>query len=155
MAAPKPPSKQLARFIAKYDPEIARLAKAILARMRERFPNAVEMIYDNYNALAIGWGPSDRVSEVVCSIALFPRWVSVFFFAGAKLPDPHGLLKGKGKKARHLVVRDAALLDEPAVAALFDAAIAHAGNPFDGKSRRRMIIKSISPKQRPRRIAKK
>ncbi len=25
-------------------------------RLRRRFPTAVELVYDNYNALAFGWG---------------------------------------------------------------------------------------------------
>ena len=49
-----------------------------------------------YNALAIGFGPTDRASEAICSLAVFPRWVSFFLMQGARLPDPHHLLKGKG-----------------------------------------------------------
>ena len=64
---------QIASFLAKYTPEIEAFAKAARARMRARLPGATELVYDNYNALAIGYGPSERASEAVFSIAVFPR----------------------------------------------------------------------------------
>jgi hypothetical protein len=143
--------KQLAGFIAKYTPEIAALAHAALAKMRARLPGAVELVYDNYNALAVGFGPSERTSEAVFSIALFPRWVSLFFLHGADLPDPGKLLQGNGKVARHIVLDDADALDQPGVRALMDQALARAARPLDATSSGRIVIKSISAKQRPRR----
>ena len=44
---------QLAGFLAKSTPEIALLAEAILAKMRLRLLGAFQLVYDNYNALAI------------------------------------------------------------------------------------------------------
>ena len=60
-------------------PEIGALAKAILGKMRKRLPRAVELVYDNYNALVIGFGPTERASDAIFSIAVYPRWVSLFF----------------------------------------------------------------------------
>ena len=80
LAAPaKDAEAQLAAFLAKFTPEIETFAKAVRARMRSRLPGANELVYDNYNALAIGYAPSERASEAIFSIALFPRWVSLFF----------------------------------------------------------------------------
>src|SRR5215510_2771653 len=112
------PEDQLAGFIGKYNPEIGALAHAILEKMRARLPGAIELVYDNYNALAIGFGPTERASDVIFSIALYPRWVSLFFFHAVGLPDPEMLLRGSGNQARHIVLKDPALLDEPAVRAL-------------------------------------
>src|SRR5471030_1684650 len=100
--------KQLARFMARYAPAVAAVAKAALAKMRKRLPGAVELVYDNYNALVIAFGPTERVSDVIFSIALYPRWVTLFFKDGATLTDPHGLLKGGGKAFRHIVLDGAA-----------------------------------------------
>ncbi len=144
------PEKELAQFIAKYTPEIAALARAALARMRARLPGAIELVYDNYNALAIGFGPTERASEAIFSITLFPRWVSLFFLDGARLPDPQKLLKGSGKKARHLVLKEAADLDQPAIQSLIAHALERA-QPIDGQVPGRIVIKSVSAKQRPRR----
>ncbi|MGA7411558.1 MAG: DUF1801 domain-containing protein [Bryobacteraceae bacterium] len=91
--------------------------------MRKRLPGAVELVYDNYNALAIGFGPSEKASEAIFSIAVFPRWVSLFFLQGATLEDPENLLKGSGRRARHIVLKDAGTLDEPAIEALMAQAL--------------------------------
>ena len=148
-----PPEKQLAGFIAKYTPEIAAIARAALAKMRARVPSALVVVWDNYNALAIGFGPTERAADVIVSIVLYPRWVSLFFFHAAGLPDPQKLLKGRGKAIRHLVLEDAAVLDTPGVQALVASALERAAKPLDGKSPGRLVIKSISAKQRPRRPA--
>ncbi len=148
------PKVQLDGFLAKFKPEVRAIAKAALAKMRRRLPGALELVYDNYNALAIGFGPSERAGEAIFSIALFPRWVSLFFLqSGATLPDPQGLLKGTGKRARHIVLASAADLDTPAVQALMKQALARAVKPIDSRGTNRTIIKSVSAKQRPRRPA--
>ena len=149
----KASEEQLAGFIAKYTPEIGALALKALAKMRARLPGAIELVYDNYNALAIGFSPTERASDVVFSITLYPRWVSLFFFRGAGLPDPQKLLKGNGKQVRHIVLESAADLDKPAVKALMDRALERSANPLDSANRGRIIIKSISARQRPRRPA--
>ncbi len=150
MPSPSPES-QLAGFIAKYSPVIAKQTRAVLAALRTRLPGATELVYDNYNALAIGFGPTDRVGDIIFSVAAYPRWVSLFFMQARGLPDPTGLLQGSGTKARHIVLGDPADLDRPAVRALIRAALATAIRPLDRDQPRRLVIKSISAKQRPRR----
>jgi len=149
-AKKKSPRQELAGFIAKYTPEVASLARRVLVKMRSRLPGAVELVYDNYNALAIGFGPTERASDAIFSIAVYPRWVSLFFFQGAKLEDPEKLLEGGGKAVRHIVLEDAAALDRPAVKALMKQALERAPKPLDKKARAKLVIKSISAKQRPR-----
>ena len=149
----KSPEQQLAGFIAKYTPAVGRLARAVLEKMRERLPGAVELVYDNYNALVVGFGPSERASDAVFSIALYPRWVNLFFLNGVGLPDPHRLLRGQGKQVRSIKLLDPATLDIPAVRELMARALERADPPLDGDGPGRMVIKSISPKQRPRRPA--
>lgn len=146
------PAAQLERFLARYEPGIAAVAKASLAKLRKRLPGAVQLVYDNYNALVIAFGPSERASELILSIALYPRWVTLFLARGAVLPDPENLLKGSGTTIRHVVLESARDLDKPAVRAL----IAHAvelSKPLDPRGRGRLVIKSVSAKQRPRRPA--
>ncbi|HEX8245452.1 MAG TPA: hypothetical protein VF541_18215, partial [Longimicrobium sp.] len=109
------PQAQLAGFLAKYTPEITAEAAAALERLRAQVPGAVEMVYDNYNGLVIGFGATERSSEAVLSIAVMPRWVNLFFLAGATLPDPHALLQGSGKAVRHVVLRSASDIDRPGV----------------------------------------
>jgi hypothetical protein len=145
------PERQLAGFIARFTPEVAELAEAVLNKMRRRYPTALELVYDNYNALAIGFCPTERASDGIFSIALYPKWVSLFFLQGAHLPDPAKLLKGSGNVVRYIVLPNPAMLDDPAVTALMNEAVARARVPFDSKGAQRLIIKSVSAKQRARR----
>jgi hypothetical protein len=148
---PSQAEEQLASFIAKFSPEVDALARSILAAMRERYPTAIEMIYDNYNALAIGFGPTERPSQAIFSIAVFPNWVSLFFLQGKGLPDPDGILEGSGNVARHIRLPSPGRLDELSVKKLMQEATATATIPFAAVGVPRLIIKSISAKQRPRR----
>jgi hypothetical protein len=145
--------EKLGLFIRKYSPEVQRVARAALVKMRARLPGAVELVYDNYNALAIAFGPSERVADVIFSIALYPRWVSLFFRHGATLADPKGMLKGSGKEYRHIVLESAAVLDSAEVRRLMKSALQASSPAIDSKSRRRIVIKSVAARQRPRRPA--
>lgn len=146
------PKFQLDSFLAKFTPEMAKNAKGVLAAMRKRCPGAIELVYDNYNALAIGFATGERVRDAWFSIAVFPNWVSIFFFKTLPLKDPDKLLKGSGKTTRHIVLADGAKsLASRGVAALIDQALEKAGQPFAKGGRGRIVIKSVSAKQRPRR----
>jgi hypothetical protein len=144
-------SKQVAGFIAKFDPAIARLVKASRAALRKRFPTAVELVYDNYNALAIGFGPNERTSEAIVSLAVYARGVNLYFTQGARLADPREILQGNGNQGRFIRLQDVAQFDEPAVLALLAAAEKFGKNAFLAEGKGYVVIKSVSAKQRPRR----
>ncbi|MBY0507404.1 MAG: hypothetical protein K2X03_26055 [Bryobacteraceae bacterium] len=143
--------QQLDGFLDAFTPEVAALARKALAKMHRRYPTATALVYDNYNALAIAFAPSERASEAIFSLALYPRWVSLFFAQAKQLPDPHGLLKGSGSTMRHIVLEKATLLDDPRVKELMVAAVKLAKVPFPASGQARVVIKSVSAKQRPRR----
>src|SRR3954462_15131571 len=142
---------ELDSFIDKFTPEVAALTRALIDKMKARVPGAVIMVYDNYNALAIGFGPSEKAGQAVLSLAVFPKWVTLCFLRGKGLPDPAGLLKGEGSRVRHVRLDPPERLDLPEVQALISEALARAEPPFDPAAEPRLIIKSISAKQRPRR----
>jgi len=145
------PKKQLDSFLAKYNPKITSLARGALVKMRKRLPGSLEMVYDNYNALVIGFVPNERPSDAIFSIALYPDHVTLCFLQGASVPDPKHRLMGSGNVVRHIRLESAATLDDPEIVSLMNAALHRAKVPLDPKQRRRLIIKSISAKQRPRR----
>jgi len=153
MAQVKDAERQLAGFMAKFTEGVASFAEATLGEMRRLYPTALELVYDNYNALAIGFGPTERASDAIFSIALYPRWVSLFFLQAQGLPDPDKILRGSGSTAKHVVLTSPAMLHAPAVAELMREAAARAKAPFNPGCEHRLIIKSISAKQRPRRPA--
>jgi hypothetical protein len=150
----KSPRQRLDGFIDKYVPEVAAFARAVLDKMRARLPGAVEFVYDNYNWLVIGFGPTERPSDAVFSVVLPPGRVTLCFLQGARLPDPHHILRGNGKVVRNLGLESPDDLDRPEVQDLIAVALERARVPFDPEDDRQLIIKSVSAKQRLRRPAK-
>jgi hypothetical protein len=145
------PARQLAAFIAAYDPTVARLARTTRAALRKRLPTAIELVYDNYQFLAIGFSATERASDCVVSLAVSPKGVALSFYYGATLPDPDKVLLGEGKQNRFVRLESAATLADAAVEALIAAALAQAKTPLPKSGRGHTVIKSISAKQRPRR----
>jgi hypothetical protein len=141
---------QLNAFLARYSPEIAADALRALAILAKRLPTATRLVYDNYNALVVAFGASQKVGDIILSVALYPRWVTLFFLRGVDLPDPHGLLEGSGSQVRGVRLQPVSRLETPEVGALIDAAVVRA-LPLPASGQGPLIIKSISAKQRPRR----
>jgi len=146
-----PVERQLDSFLARFDPATEAVARDARARLKKRLPSSVEMIYDNYNALVLGFGATDKVSEAVLSLAVFPNWVTLCFLWGVALDDPLGLLKGDGNQVRHIRLSSAEEIDRAGVAALIDQAVSNSKTPFPA-AMPVTIVKSISAKQRPRRV---
>jgi len=48
-------SRELAKFIAKYEPSSVRQAKQVLANLRKHTPGAVEMVHDNWHGPVCRW----------------------------------------------------------------------------------------------------
>src|ERR1700674_1807285 len=63
------PAKQVAGFIAKFAPKVARLIRSTRAAVRRRFPTAVELVYDNYNFFVMGFCTTERASDCIVSLA--------------------------------------------------------------------------------------
>ena len=150
-AATPSPERQLATFLAKYTPEIVAETEAVLAKMRARLPGAVEMVYDNYNALVVGFGAEERPHDAVFSIAVYPDHVTLVFIWGADLFDPGKLLRGEGNQVRHIRLDGPETLDAAPVRALMTEAIARSARPFDETQPNRIVIRAVAEKQRPRR----
>ena len=147
---PADAEKQLDGFIAKFDPANQKLIRAVRTALRKRLPTAYELVYDNYNFFVIGYGPTERPSESILSIAAAANGVGLCFVHGASLPDPYRILSGSGKQTRFLHLDSAAVVARPEVEALIAAAVHHAKSPMRASGRIQLIIRSISAKQRPR-----
>jgi hypothetical protein len=145
------PAKQVASFIAKFDPAIAKLTRSCRSVVRKRYPSAIELVYDNYNALAIGYSPTEKTSEVVFSLAVYARGLNLYFMYGRSLPDPNGLLQGSGTQGAFIRLESVATLDEPKVIDLIQRAVKRQKPTFPAKGKGYTVVKSISAKQRPRR----
>ena len=142
---------QLKTFIGKFDPKDQRLIRAVRAAVRKRFGGAWELVYDNYNFFVIGYSPTERPSDAIVSITARAGSVGLCFIRGAALPDPKKLLQGSGSQTRFIRLESVDVLARPEIEALIASAIAKAGAPLPPKGRGRLIIRSISARQRPRR----
>ena len=145
--------RRIATFVDKYTPAIAMQLRDVRQRLRAHFPRGVEMVFDNYNALVFGIGPTDNSRDSFISVAGYPRWVTLFFLHGADLADPEGLLEGDGKQVRGIRLKTPADLDSPAVAALIAQAIAPHRDALAVAPALATVIKMEAVKQRPRRPA--
>jgi len=149
--APAAAEKQLKGFIDKFDAKTRAVIRASRRALRRRMPSANELVYDNYNFFVIGYCPTERPTDCVVSIAAAANGVGLSFYYGASLPDPHKLLLGSGRQNRFIRIPSAAVLNQPEVDALIGAALDQARAPMPAGGRGRLIIRSISEKQRPRR----
>jgi hypothetical protein len=142
---------ELQSFLDKYNPEIAALGAACVKKLRKLYPTATVWVYDNYNALAVAFGPPAEPAHAIFSIALYPRWISLFFLQAKTLEDPSRLLQGTGDAIRHIVLHSPRDLDQPAIQFLLKLALKQAKTPLPAKGKGELIIQSVSAKQRPRR----
>ncbi len=149
---------QLAGFFAKYEPATAALGKALRAKLRARLPGLFEIVYmyENQNALVISYSPSERGYEGMCSIAVRPDGVSLYFTRGAELSksDPNKLLQGRGNGVRHVVMRSVADFDRAEIEALMAAALKLANLRLDAGAKGSVILRAEAQKRRARRAKK-
>jgi len=143
--------RQLAAFIGKFSPVDQRLIRAVRRAVRKRFPTANELVYDNYNFFVIGYSPTERPSDAIVSIAARANGVGLCFIHGARLPDPARMLLGSGRQTRFIRLTSPRVLDRQEVKALGSAAVAQARTPLPAAGRGKLIVRSVSAKQRPRR----
>ena len=149
---------QLASFFAKYEPAIVKLGKALRAKLRARLPGLFEIVYvyDSQNALVISYSPTERGYAGLCSLALYPDRVNLFFGQGALLSksDPYKLLQGRGKTVRHVALNTVADFDRAEIEVLIAAALKLAKVGLDAGTKGSVIIKAEAQKQRARRASK-
>lgn len=102
-------------------PEHEATLRALRALARELHPGHVEVARPGDRAVSWGWGPK-KMSEAYAYALPYKGHVNLGFYRGAFLPDPRGMLKGTGKAMRHLSVRRAEEVSDPAVRDLIVAA---------------------------------
>lgn len=100
------PNPQLLDFLKPYNEEIQKLALALRDHLTSLVPEANELIWDNYNALAMAYSKSEVLKDAFCHIAVYGRHVNFGFNRGAEFQGKFNLqLEGKGKLIRHIKVR--------------------------------------------------
>lgn len=149
----KPPSTDLLKFLKPFPAEVQETVLKLRDFVWTLYPQANELIYDNYNAVAFGWSVSDKLGHTFCTTAAFRTNHNIHFgfYFGSQLSDPKGILLGKGNQYRYVLVRDWARFPEQAIRTLLKEAYANAmAKVKDPKQLRQglIITKSVSPVKR-------
>jgi hypothetical protein len=97
-------TKDLLKFLKPFPKEVAELALWVREFIWDQYPNCNELIYDNYNALAIGWSVTDKLSHTFCSIAVYAKYIHFGFYWGSEIADPEKKLSGNGRQYRYMII---------------------------------------------------
>jgi hypothetical protein len=156
----KEETSDLLQFLEPFPDAIRNLALWLRSFIWDLYPQTNELIYDNYNALAIGWSPTDRVGHTFCSIAIGRTSHNVHFgfYWGAQIADPEKKLMGQGNQYRYFLVKDKSSFPESYMKKLmkeaYQLSISKVKDPsqlMQGAT----ITKSISQAKRKKASAKK
>lgn len=149
---PTNPETRVASYFAAHEPAMARLGKALRAKLQKRLAGMVEVVYvyDTRKSLVISYSPTGNGYDGVCSLALEPQAVKLHFGQGARLAksDPDGLLQGRGRTVRHVELKSASDLDRPEIERLMAAALTLAKPGPGGGATGSVVIKAEAQKQR-------
>jgi Domain of unknown function (DU1801) len=144
-----PPVREYLEFLSAYEPGITALALAVRAMVLAEAPDAIELLYDAYNAVSAGYSFTGRPSDAFIHIAAYAHWVNLGFNHGADLDDPGGVLQGSGRQVRHIRISELADLRKPAVRSFVRAAIAHAPRPAGAAAAAgSSVVRATYPKRR-------
>lgn len=143
----------LKKFLKAFPPDIQETVLWLRDFVWNLYPKSNELIYDNYNALAFGWSPTDRVGHVFCNIAIGRTSLNIQFgfYWGSQIADPEKKLIGQGNQYRYLLVKNRKDFPGTYVKKLLKEAFVNSmlkvkdqKQIMEGKT----IVKSVSPVKR-------
>ncbi len=153
----KPQAKDLLKFLKPLGSKITEKVMWLREFVWDLYPQTNELIYDNYNALAFGWSPTDRVGHTFCSIAVgrTSKNIHFGFYWGSQIADPERRLLGEGNQYRYILVKELAAFPMEYMTKLikdaYDNSMAKVKDPkmlLNGFT----ITKSISPVKRGKKL---
>ncbi len=108
-------------------PEVRKWTQAVLKVVRSAVPRASERVYLGWRVVAFSTARIEpdkpaTMSKMFCGVCPMKDSVGVYFHAGAKLPDPEGLLEGSGQGMRAVKISPRRPLRAPALKKLMRAA---------------------------------
>jgi hypothetical protein len=102
-ASVRKPSPQLLDLLADCSPGVSHLALSLRELVLTEAPAAEEVLYSVYAQVIVFRFPG-RKRGAFCNVVAYSRHVNLMFHYGSFLPDPHRVLKGTGKRIRHIRV---------------------------------------------------
>lgn len=156
----KKQTRELLIFLKPFKPELSKLVLWLREFVWDLYPSVNELIYDNYNAVAIGWSPTDRVGYSFCNVSVMRTNESIQFgfYWGSQIEDPEKQLIGNGKQYRYLVVQSKKDFPSAYIKKLLKEA--HKNSVSKVKDPKQLIvgqtiIKSVSPVRRTKKVTGK
>jgi hypothetical protein len=149
----KEQTADLLKFLKPFPEEIQQTALWLRAFVWDLYPTANELIYDNYNALAFGWSPTDKAGQTFCSVAVGRTTYNIHFgfYWGSEIADPEKKLIGEGNQYRYLLVTDIKKFPKAYIKKLIKEAYANSLVKVKDKKQLQQgqtIVKSISAAKR-------
>ena len=114
------------QLLAAQQAPVAGLARRLVALIDELYPDAVVTV----NGGDIGFGSGTGYKGLVFVVSPHAKHVTLGLAGGADLPDPAGLMEGRGRVHRHVKIREEADLVRPGLRDLMTAAVDR-GRPVD------------------------
>ncbi|HTE09518.1 MAG TPA: hypothetical protein VK645_01090 [Chitinophagaceae bacterium] len=149
----KDQTKDLLIFLKPFEKEIQGIVLWLREFAWDLYPKTNELIYDNYNAVALGWSPTDRVGHTFCSIAIgrTSKNIHFGFYWGSEIADPKKILLGEGNQYRYILVKTKDDFPKTYIKALVKEAFANSMAKVKDKKQLMegaTIVKSVSVKKR-------
>lgn len=90
----KKDNKELKLFLKPYSKQVQDIVLWLRDFVWNLYPSSNELIYDNYNAVAIGWSVSDKMGGTFCTISAWNEYAHFGFYYGNEISDPEKRLSG-------------------------------------------------------------
>jgi hypothetical protein len=154
----KEDTKDLLKFLKPFDKSITEIVMWLRDFGWDCCSEANELIYDNYNALAFGWSPTDKVGHTICTISVgrSSKNIHFGFYWGTEIADPEKILLGEGNQYRYVLVTSKNKFPKVYIKKLIAEAYANSLSKVKDPKQiihGKTIVKSISAKQRPEKKA--
>jgi len=149
----KEQTEDLLVFLEPFGDKITELVMWLRDFVWDLYPMTNELIYDNYNAVAFGWSPTDRQGHTFCSIAVgrTSKNIHFGFYWGNELSDPEKILLGQGNQYRYILVKDKTKFPKSYIEKRVHEAYENSLSKVKDKNQiihGQTIVKSVSEKKR-------
>lgn len=145
------PNPELKKFIKPYDEDIQKLTLELRNFIIDLVPQTNELIWDNYNAVAMAYSKSKKLKDAFCHIAVYTQHVNFGFNRGAELTSGNLKLNGKGKLIRHISIKNMKSFPKDEIKTLIWEAVGiseHLNRNLKDKNEKpKSIVMSISEKK--------
>lgn len=94
---------QIVAFLAQYDEPVFKLAIELRQIVLKNLVGITEQLDIPAKMIAYSYG--QKYAELVCVIIPSKKGLKLGFNKGSDLPDPNGMLEGKGKVSRYVEIK--------------------------------------------------